>query len=48
MSFKRLWGIHLWLRTQTKGYLKPELKMKVVRNTCGKESCDEMKSANEN
>ena len=38
---------NLRLRTETKGSLKPELKMKVVRNTCDKEIGGEMKSFNE-
>ena len=37
---------NLRLRTETKGSLKPELKMKVVRNTCDKEIGGEMKSFN--
>ena len=39
---------NLWLRAETKESLKPELKMKVVRNTCDKEIGREMKSFNEN
>ena len=39
---------NLRLRAETKGSLKPELKMKVVRNTCDKEIGREMKSFNEN
>ena len=38
---------NLRLRAETKGSLKPELKMKVVRNTCDKEIGGEMKSFNE-
>ena len=41
-------GENLWLRAKTKANLKPELKMKVVRNTCDKELGGEMKSAYEN
>ena len=37
---------NLRLRAETKGSLKPELKMKVVRNTCDKEIGGEMKSFN--
>ena len=39
---------NLWLRAKTKANLKPELKMKVVWNSCDKELGDEMKSACEN
>ena len=39
---------NLWLRAKTKASLKPELKMKEVRNTCDKELGGEMKSVNEN
>ena len=37
-------GENLWLRAKTKANLKPELKIKVVRNTCDKELGGEMKS----
>ena len=37
-----------WLTAKTKANLKPELKMKVVRNTCDKELGSEMKFVNEN
>ena len=39
---------NLWLRAKTEANSKPELKMKVVRNTWDKELDGEMKSANEN
>ena len=39
-----LWGVNLWFRAKTKAYLKPELKMKVVWNTCHKDLSSEMKS----
>ena len=39
---------NLWLRAKTKANLKPELKMKVVWNSCDKELGDEMESACEN
>ena len=39
-----MWG-NLWLRAKTKANLKPELKMKVVGNTCDKELGGKMKSA---
>ena len=38
-------GKNQWLRAKTKANLKPELKMKVVWNTCDKELGGEMKSA---
>ena len=38
-------GKNLWLRAKTKANLKPELKMKVVWNTCDKELGGEIKSA---
>ena len=41
-------GGNLWLRAKAKANLKPELKMKVVLNTCDKELGGEMKSAYEN
>ena len=41
-------GKDLWLIAKTKASLKPELKMKVVWNTCDKELRNEMKSAYEN
>ena len=41
-------GNKLWLRAKTKANLKPELKMKVVWNTCDKERGEEIKSAYEN
>ena len=39
-----LWGVNLWFRAKTKAYLKPELKMKVVWNTCHKDLSSVMKS----
>ena len=39
---------NLWLRAKTKADIKPELKVKVVWDTCDKELRGEMKSANEN
>ena len=36
-------GGNLWLRAKTKANLKPELKMKVVWNTCDKELGGEIK-----
>ena len=41
-------GENLWLRAKTKASLKPELKVKVVWNTCDKELGSEMDSVNEN
>ena len=41
-------GKNLWLRAKTKGNLKPELKMKVVWNTCDKGLGSRIKSAYEN
>ena len=41
-------GEKLWLKAKTDANLKPELKMKVVWNTCDKELSGEMKSAYEN
>ena len=43
----KLWGDQ-WLRAKTKANLKPELKMKVVSNTCDKELGSEIKSGSEN
>ena len=41
-------GKILWLRAKNKAKLKPELKMKVIWNTCDKELVGgEMKSAYE-
>ena len=40
-------GKNLWLRAKTKANLKPELKTKVVWNTCDKELGGEIKSAYE-
>ena len=39
-----LWGVNLWFRAKTKAYLKPELKMKIVWNTCHKDLSSVMKS----
>ena len=39
---------NLWLRAKGKANLKPELKMKVVSNTCDKELDGEMKPAYQN
>ena len=41
-------GKNLWLRAKAKANIKPEVKVKVVRDTCDKELRGEMKSANEN
>ena len=41
-------GQNLWLRAGTKENLKPELKMKVVWNTCDKKLGGKMKSSYEN
>ena len=41
-------GKNLWLRAKTKANLKPELKMKVIWNTCDKDLGGEIKSAYEN
>ena len=38
----------MWLRAKTKANLKPELKMKVVWNTCDKERGGEIRSDYEN
>ena len=41
-------GQNLWLRAGTKENLKPELKMKIVWNTCDKKLGAKMKSSYEN
>ena len=43
----KLQGVNLQLRAKTKVNVKPELKMKIVRNTCEKELDEEMKSVTE-
>ena len=48
LSVNKTYGEMFWLRAKTKANLKPELKMKVVRNTCDKELGREMKFVNEN
>ena len=41
-------GKNLWLRAKAKANIKPEVKVKVVWDTCDEELRGEMKSANEN